>query len=107
MKRETTTNWALMNQANYSNLGVIKSLLRHLDDLLNCAGRGDTVAHAIFLDLMDAADHVSTPIQGAYLRLWLDGYSQNEIAERYQVSQPAVAIKIHRITKKISEYLIS
>jgi DNA-directed RNA polymerase specialized sigma24 family protein len=106
MKRETTMNWALLNRADYENTGIIKSLLRHLDDLLNCAGRGDTVAHSIHLDLMDAIDKVSTLKQGSYLRLWLEGYSQNEIAEKFQVSQQAVGSKISRLTKNISNILI-
>jgi len=103
---ETVINYALLNKANYDNPGVIKSLLMHLNDLLNCAGRGDGVAHAIFLDLMGAVEHEATQKQGSYLRLWLEGYSQEEIAEKYQVSQQAVASKIHRLTKNISSYLI-
>jgi DNA-directed RNA polymerase specialized sigma24 family protein len=105
MKRETTLNWALLNRADYENTGIIKSLLMHLNDLLNCATRGDTVAHSVYIDLMGALENVATLKQGSYLQLWLDGYSQEEIAEKYQISQPTVNIRITQIAKKISNYL--
>jgi DNA-directed RNA polymerase specialized sigma24 family protein len=106
MKRKTTINWELLNRADYENPGVIKTLLRHLDDLINCATRGDSVAHSIYIDLVDAVENVSTPKPGFYLQQWLDGYSQDEIAVKHQVSRQAVNIAIHRITKNISNYLL-
>jgi DNA-directed RNA polymerase specialized sigma24 family protein len=95
-----------MNRCDYSSSGVIKSLLMHMDDLLNCAERGDTVAHSIAIDLMDAVEHEATQKQGSCMQLWLGGYSQEEIAEKFQVTQQAVADRIHIIAKNISNFLM-
>ena len=101
-------NWELLNDANYNSPRVVKRLLRRMINLEHRARKGDSVAQAVLIDLQDAieAERVLTFKQRKYLRLWLDGYRQIDIATMHRVSQQAVSMKIDRAVKNISRHLI-
>ena len=96
-----------MLRATYSSPGTVKKLLRSLDELIKQAGKGDQVAHSIYLDLDNALyyEGVLSFKQRKYLKLWLDGYRQIDIAAMHRVSQEAVTQTINRGVGNISLFL--
>ena len=96
-----------MLRATYSSPGTVKKLLRSLDELMKQAGKGDQVAHSIYLDLDNALyyEGVLSFKQRKYLKLWLDGYRQIDIAAMHRVSQQAVQGSINSATRNISLFL--
>jgi hypothetical protein len=100
-------NWQLLNDANYHSPSVIKRLLRKMISLEHYARKGDTVAQSILIDLTDAieADQVLTFKQRKYLKLWLDGYRQIDIAAMHRRSQNTVSMVIDKGVSNISVYL--
>ena len=96
-----------MNQARYRTPGGIKKLLRQMNQLEHYARKGDTVAHAILMDLNNAieGDGVLTFKQRKYLKLWLDGFRQIDIAAMHRRSQNTISMVIDKGAKNISVYL--
>jgi len=101
-------NWELMNYARYDSPHIVKGLLRRKGSLTHYARKGDSVAHSILIDLNDAmdAEGVLTFKQRKYLKLWLDGHRQIDIAAMHRTSQDNVAHIINRATRNISIYLV-
>ena len=101
-------NWELMNYARYDSPHIVKGLLRRKGSLTHYARKGDSVAHSILIDLNDAmdADGVLTFKQRKYLKLWLDGHRQIDIAAMHRTSQDNVAHIINRATRNISIHLV-
>ena len=101
-------NWELLNDANYHSPHVVKRLLRKMISLEHYARKGDTVAQSILIDLTDAMnnDKVLTYKQQRYLKLWLEGYRQIDIAAMHRISQQAVGRRIDKAAINISIYLV-
>jgi len=78
-----------------------------MDRFEHQARKGDTVAHSILIDLRGAidADGVLTFKQRKYLKLWLDGYRQIEIAAMHRRSQDTVSRVISKGVVNISIFL--
>jgi len=100
-------NWELMNYARYDSPHIVKGLLRRKGSLTHYARKGDSVAHSILIDLDEAmkAEGVLTFKQKKYLKLWLDGYRQIDIAAMHRRSQNTVSEVINKGVKNISAYL--
>ena len=100
-------NWELLNDANYHSPYVIKRLLRKMISLEHYARKGDTVAQSILIDLTDAInnDKVLTYKQQRYLKLWLEGYRQIDIAAMHRRSQNTVSVVINKGVENISIHL--
>ena len=101
------TNWGLLNMCDYTNRHTVARLLRRHDTLYKLAERGDMVALCIYIDLADAmmADKVLTARQREILLLWVDGFSQTEIAEAFNSRQYTISRSIKNIAERISKYL--
>ena len=100
-------NWELMNYARYDSPHIVKGLLRRKGSLTHYARKGDSVAHSILIDLDEAmkAEGVLTFKQRKYLKLWLDGHRQIDIAAMHRVSQETVTQTIMRGIRNISVFL--
>ena len=100
-------NWELLNDANYHSPYVVKRLLRKMINLEHYARKGDTVAQSILIDLTDAInnDKVLTYKQQRYLKLWLEGYRQIDIAAMHRRSQNTVSVVINKGVENISIHL--
>ena len=98
----------ISNLADYSSPGIVKKLLYSMDKLLHEGmWKGDVDAITVYIDLKTAINTkgVLTKKQGQYLKMWLDGYTQEEIGAMHRVSQQAVGVKIDRAAKSISLFL--
>ena len=100
-------NWELLNDAYYNSPKVVKRLLRRMINLEHRARKGDSVAQSVLIDLQDAieAERVLTFKQRKYLKLWLEGYRQIEIAAMHRTSQVNISQTISRSAKNISSFL--
>ena len=100
-------NWELMNYARYDSPHIVKGLLRRKGSLTHYARKGDSVAHSILIDLDEAmeAEGVLTFKQRKYLKLWLDGHRQIDIAAMHRRSQDTISRVIDRGIRNISIFL--
>ena len=96
-----------MLRATYSSPGTVKKLLRSLDELMKQAGKGDQVAHSIYLDLDNALyyEGVLSFKQRKYLKLWLDGYMLIDIAAMHRRDISTISRTINKGVSNISVFL--
>jgi len=90
---------------DYSKPHAIRIGLAHLEGLWRLGVKGDTVALSIYFDLTQAvyADGIITDRQRDILTMWLDGFSQIDIATKYRISQQQVSVRINRAICNISK----
>ena len=79
-----------------------------MDNLLSLAERGDAVAHSIYIDLKSTlhARGVLTFKQRKYIRLWMAGYEDQQIAWMHGITRQGVNYVINSGARAISKKLI-
>lgn len=105
-------NELLMNSFDYGNVKHLRILLQRIDALYDLFKQGDSVAGAIYIDLMTelgkyGRDKTSlTDREIAVIRYNVcEGVPQEEVAEMVGIGQPMVSITVNRALKKIKQDL--
>jgi len=95
-----------MAKADYTKPFKILRLLRGIGNLEKLATQGDDTAHCVLADMNIALERSPyTRKQGEDLRLWLSGYTEQEIAAMRQVNQSVISRSILGGAKNISIFL--
>ena len=103
-----TLNHALLNQANYEDLGTMKSLLRRYNEHSRGAMRGDSVAHSILIDLKDAicyANLTEKQLETVELHC-LHCMTEDAISVKLSVGRSTIQKRFESATKKIQDFLL-
>jgi DNA-binding CsgD family transcriptional regulator len=92
---------------NYSNPDAVQGLLRNYFNLkADMDYKPNFELVCILCDLTNAIKLANLTVsQNKIMKLYMAGYIESEIAQRLNISQPAVSQHISRLCKRISRYL--
>ena len=95
-------------EIDYSNISLIKRAIRYLNQLYGVVYySGDCDLLEFLLDIQIAMKNCELPkMESEYLELWMDGYTEKEIADIKGAKQPVVHRSITNACKKFSAYLV-
>ena len=101
-------DFALLNETVYGNYEIFRNrvLLRY-HQLKELSEKGSSVAAGIVIDIETAIKFAKfEPKEQKILRMWIDGYTQTEIAEAVYDYQPNVNKAINKCIRRLQYILL-